>query len=496
MHLVRPRIAWSCRLCPLHSRAEVPLSLPARHPLPLLSTLPPLMPDALPQIGIAPPGPQSREWLARLKVVESPDVTAVAGDFPVVWQSASGGAVRDVDGNVYVDGTSAFGVALIGHAHPQVVAAVQAQAATLLHGMGDVHPPAVRVALLEALQALAPGDLGHGVLCTGGSEAVEVALKTALLATGKPGVIAFSGSYHGLGHGALDATSRRDFRAPFAAQLAKNTVWVPYPDPRQPPVGVEPAALLDYVLARVEAELAHPAGGGQPVGCVLVEPIQGRGGSVVPPDGFLRGLRRLCDQHGALLILDEIFTGFGRTGRWFACEHEGVVPDVLCVGKALGGGMPIAACLGRPHVMAQWGESTGEARHTSTFLGHPVSAAAALATLQVLQDQQIPQQAEQLGQHILQQLQQLLAGVPGVVDIRGRGLMMGIELRTPDNRPDGARAMRVVIEALRRGAILLPCGVGGHVVQLTPPAVLTQAQTDALLQILCEAIQASAAEAP
>lgn len=494
MHRASGPLAWSCQLGPLHSRAEVPLSQPVRTSLPIDTSLLPLKPDALPQIGVLPPGPQSRHWLARLKAVESPDVTAVASDFPVVWQSAAGGAVRDVDDNVYVDGTSAFGVALIGHAHPRVVAAVQAQTATLLHGMGDVHPPAVRVALLEALQALAPGDLGRGVLCTGGSEAVEVALKTALLATGKPGVIAFAGSYHGLGHGALDATSRRDFRAPFAAQLGKNTVWVPYPDPRQPPVGVAPAALLDYVLARVEAELAHPAGGGQPVGCVLVEPIQGRGGSVVPPDGFLRGLRQLCDQHGALLILDEIFTGFGRTGRWFACEHEGVVPDLLCVGKALGGGMPIAACLGRPHVMAHWGESTGEARHTSTFLGHPVSAAAALATLQVLQDQQIPQLAERLGQHIRQKLQQLLPGVPGVVDIRGRGLMMGIELRTHDSRPAGARAMRVVIEALRRGAILLPCGVGGHVVQLTPPAVLTQAQTEVLVSIVHESILASAAE--
>jgi len=451
---------------------------------------PPLLPDALPYQQVPPPGPQSVAWLERLRHVESPDVTAVAADFPVVWESAAGGAVRDVDGNVYVDGTAAFGVALAGHRHPKVVAAVQQQAGTLLHGMGDVHPPAIRIALLEALQALAPGDLGHGVLCTGGSEAVEVAQKTALLATGKAGVIAFSGSYHGLGHGALDLTSRRDFRSPFASQLAHNTVWLPYPNPLVAPPGVNPAQMLDYVLGRVQAQLTHPALGGQPIGCIVVEPIQGRGGSVVPPDGFLRGLRQLCDDHGVLLVLDEIFTGLGRAGQWFACDHEQVVPDILCLGKALGGGMPIAVCLGRPHIMAAWGVSTGEAKHTSTFLGHPVSSAAALATLQVLRDESIPQRALQLGNTLQSTLRVALADDPGVRQIRGRGLMLGLELADPHTgAPDGQRAWQVVIECLRRGAIVLPCGIYGQVLQLTPPATLTPQQVDALTGALLGALR-------
>lgn len=453
-------------------------------------------PDALPHLAVPPPGPQSRQWLERLRRVESADVTAIAEDFPIVWASARGSAVRDVDGNTYVDATSAFGVALIGHAHPRVVAAAQRQAASLVHGMGDVHPPAVKVQLLEALVDRAPGDLGHAVLCTGGSEAVEVAQKTALLATGRPGIIAFSGSYHGLGHGALDVTSRRDFRHPFHSQLARNTVWVPYPNLRLPPHGVRPEDVLEHILSRVEELVSHPAMGGVPIGAILVEPIQGRGGSLIPPAGFLQGLRRICNQHDVLLILDEIFTGLGRTGRWFACEAEEVVPDLLCVGKALGGGLPIAACLGRPEAMRAWGTSTGEARHTSTFLGHPVACAAALETLRVLADEQVPQRAAEEGELWRQGLADRLLDHPWVADVRGRGLMLGVELRDPaTGEPGRALAWRTVVGAMQRGVLLLPCGVHGHVLQLTPPVGTTPEQRAVVVDVLAAVLEAGVAEA-
>lgn len=384
-----------------------------------------------------------------------------------------------------MDATSAFGVALIGHSHPAVVAAVQAQAPVLLHGMGDVHPPEVRIRLLERLSAIAPGDLGHGVLCGGGSEAVEVALKTAILASGKPGVIAFSGSYHGLGHGALDATSRRDFRTPFVGQLARNTVWLPFPDRLRLPHGVVEADLLGHILERVAQQLAHPAMGGVPIGAVLVEPIQGRGGVIVPPDGFMRGLRALCDAHGVLLILDEIFTGCGRTGTLFACEQEGVVPDLLCIGKALGGGLPIAACLGRPHVMRAWPESAGEALHTSTFLGHPLSCAGALATLEVLETENVLHRVQQEGEAWRRELRAAAGDHPWVRDIRGRGLMLGVELAHPrTHAPAGTEAWQVVTHALRAGVILLPCGVYGQVVQLTPPVGSTPAQRACVVEAI------------
>ncbi len=469
------------------------------HPMPLgaaepswgaagAADLPPLDPLALPQLVTAIPGPLSQAWLRRLKAVESPNVTAVASDFPIVWQQARGGAIRDVDGNTLVDATSAFGVALLGHGPDAVRAAVHRQADQLLHGMGDVHPPAVRIALLEKLQEIAPADLGGAVLCGGGAEAVEVALKTALLATGKAGVIAFSGAYHGLGHGALDATARRDFRFPFAAQLACNTVWVPFPHPLRPPVGVAAADLLAYTLARVEELLAHPAMGGVPIGAVLVEPIQGRGGTVIPPAGFLSGLRQLCDRHGVLLVLDEIYTGCCRTGSWFACQSEDVVPDILCVGKALGGGLPIGACLGRPHVMACWGESQGEALHTSTFLGHPLAAAAALASLNALQDMGMADLARSLGVSWLAELSAALADHPAVLQVRGRGLMLGIELRDWQGVPAGQRAWQVVTGCLRRGVVVLPCGTLGEVIQLTPPAVLSAEQRSCIVQALVAAL--------
>lgn len=439
----------------------------------------------MPEVNTPPPGPVSRGLLARLKAVESPGVTCVGADFPVVWRAARGAVVVDVDGNRYLDGGAGFGVGFIGHGHPRVVAAVQRQAAELLHGMGDVHPPAVRIELLEALAALAPADLGAGVLCSGGSEAVEVALKTALLATGKPGVVAFEGGYHGLATGALAVTHRPDFRAPFADQLPGNTAFVPFPRPGQR-TG-QGASLVQSVLARVDALLAggHAA---VAMGAVIVEPLQGRGGSVLPDPALLPGLRRLCDRHGALLIADEIFTGFGRTGTMFACETHGVIPDLLCVGKALGGGMPMSACLGRPEVMAAWGESTGEALHTSTFLGHPVASAAALATLAVIEDEQLVAAAASKGARLKALLRAGLAAVPGIVEVRGRGLMLGIEFADLGPLTAGQRVGATVGRALRAGVIVLPCGQGGEVLQLTPPACITGAQLACLADIVVQAI--------
>ena len=447
--------------------------------------------EALPHLVTAVPGPASRAWLARLQACESPNVTAIADDFPVVWQRALGGAVQDADGNVFVDATAAFGVALIGHGHPRVVASVRAQAGQLLHAMGDVHPAQAKIALLEALQAAAPGDLGHAVLCTGGSEAVEVALKTALIATGKPGVIAFTGAYHGLGHGALDATSRRDFRAPFGQQLARNVAWVPFPQTSAPPVGVAPEAVAAHVLQRIDDAVAHPAHGGLAIGAVLLEPLQGRGGVVVPPPGFVRQLRRLCDDRGVLLIADEIFTGCGRTGALWACDDEAVVPDILCVGKALGGGMPIAACLAKPAIMALWGKSRGEALHTSTFLGHPLACVAATAVLQVLADEQIAQQCQLLGQWWQAALLEAVSSHPAVAEIRGRGLMIGLALRDHAGLQARERAWRCVVGALQHGLIVLPCGNRGEVISLTPPAVLTLAQRELAVQILADVLAAT-----
>jgi 4-aminobutyrate aminotransferase-like enzyme len=228
------------------------------------------------------------------------------------------------------------------------------------------------------------------------------------------------------------------------------------------------------------------------VGAVLVEPIQARGGINIPPDGFLPLLRRLCDEHKALLIVDDIYTGFGRTGKWFACEHSGIVPDIICLGKALTGGFPLSACVGRADVMdAAWPPSRGEAIHTSTFLGNPVGCAMALAQIEEIRDKDLPDRAAKLGEFLLTELANLRLATPKLSErgtVRGMGLMAGLELRTLTGSPDGATAMRIIKAMLREGFILLPEGEHGNVISFTPPLTITKAQLTETLAALAKVL--------
>jgi len=420
--------------------------------------------DLMPEIRTAVPGPASRRLADRLGAVESRNVTCLAPDPPIFWARASGANVWDVDDNRYIDLTGAFGVASTGHAHPDVVSAISEQAHTLLHGMGDVHPAEVKVELLEALVARFPGGgPARAVLGSSGSDAVEVALKTAQLATGREGVVAFEGGYHGLSFGALDATWRADFRDPFTSRLPHATAFAPYGDA----VAVETAA------RKLESS-------GRSVGAVIVEPVQGRGGEVVPPKGFLAALRARCDAEGWLLIVDEIYTGCGRTGRFFACEHEDVTPDLLCVGKGLCAGMPLSACLGRASVMEAWPVSHGEALHTQTFLGHPASCAAGLAALRVIDREGLVERAERLGSRALERLREDLRTTEGIAEVRGLGLMIGIACSRPE------LALETTQAALERGVIVLPSGPGGSVISLTPPLSIAEPLLDHGLSVIVD----------
>jgi len=401
----------------------------------------------VPEIHCELPGPRSREFAARLERVESRNVTYLDGTAPIFWEEARGVNVWDVDGNRLVDLSGAFGVANVGHAHPRVSAAIGDQARRLLHAMGDVQPPRIKVDLLEALVRRYPGGAdARGVLLSSGSDAVEYAIKSAQLATGRSGIVAFDGAYHGLALGALDATARSDFRRPFEARLPRACEHAAYGD----------ADSVDAACERLRAR-------GIETGAVLVEPVQGRGGDRVPPQGFLRSLRSRCDERGWLLIADEVYTGFGRTGRWFACEHEGVTPDLLCVGKGLASGMPISACLGRVEVMEAWPPSHGEALHTQTFLGHPTSCAAALASIAVLDDEALVEASARTGALALDHARERLGPIDGVADVRGLGLMIGIACTRAEV------AKRACAEALQRGYILLPSGDDGRVLSITPP---------------------------
>ncbi len=439
--------------------------------------------EQLPSIVVTPPGPKTQAFAHRLRSVESRNVTFLSEGHPVFWESAKGGNVRDVDGNVFLDFTSAFGVALSGHGDPKIVECIQEQAQTLVHGMGDYHPPAAKVDFLEALGEVLPWDDSRAVLASSGSEAVEIALKTAHLVTGRGGVVAFAGAYHGLTLGALSVTDRALFRLPFTERLASPTTFLPFAT--EGSSAERSLGALEHLLSESKDDF----------GALILEPIQGRGGIHIPPSGWLESVVQIARASGLVVIFDEIFTGCGRTGLPFAFQHEDdVLPDLICLGKALGGGLPLSVCAGPRAIMDAWPESGGEAAHTSTFLGHPLACAAGLTFLHQLRSDGLCDRARALGQRLLSDLSTELSPLPSVRDVRGRGLMIGIELCDPGSGEVWAGGGPLVAnECLRRGLIVLPAGPWGEVVEVTPSATLTDQQVTAGVQILGEAIQAATA---
>jgi 4-aminobutyrate aminotransferase-like enzyme len=425
---------------------------------------------------------------ARLRAAESRNVTYVDAEFPIFWQRAEGVNVWDVDGNCFLDLTSAFAVAGLGHGAPALRNAVHAQADQLMHAMGDVHPTELKVRLCEELGRLTFGrwfgQPGKTILANSGFEAVEAALKTALLYSGKPGVIAFTGAYHGLGYGALAAMGLPKFREPFRAQLRDFATLLPYPYCYRCPFGERSDKRLEgrrfpnctsTCLGKLDAQIRE-AIKTQPIGCILVEPAQGRGGDVFPPLEFLHMLSRICEEYKILLIADEIYTGFHRTGALFACDHAGIVPDIICLGKALTGGFPLSACVGRREVMDAWPESDGEALHTSTFLGHPLGCAMALASLAEHAKPGTAPHVAIAGAKLKNALLTLRS--PHVGQVRGAGLMFGLELINADGSPFGRLAVAIIKAALRDGLILLGGGPAGNVLSFTPPFLINEEEID------------------
>jgi len=438
------------------------------HPLPELSAEPDSrLGTALPELVTAVPGPRGAEWIDVLAAHECPAITARRArraeqsgldQDPIVWAEARGGNVWDPDGNRFVDLTGGFGVASAGHANPLVLDAVREQLGRLVHGLGDAFPGLPRIQLAEALARLTPGDLGHVIFASSGAEAVDAALKTAVVATGRSGVVAFEGGYHGLTLGVLPASHYREgFRRPFRGLMGDFVSFHPYGEP----------LVLD------------PA---DPPAAVLVEPIQGRGGERVPPPGWLASLRESCDAVGALLIFDEIFTGFGRAGALFqagSADSDHVLPDLLCLGKGLTSGFPLSACLGSERVMGAWGLSSGEALHTSTFLGHPVACAAALAVVELFEDHGLLERACELGELMGKTLEALVQRRPDcLVEVRGRGAMRGLRVRPSSASLPLCRAM------LERGYLVLPAGLQGEVLSFSPPLTLTRLQWEGAVETL------------
>jgi 4-aminobutyrate aminotransferase-like enzyme len=403
-----------------------------------------------------------------------------------VWARAKGANVEDVDGNVFIDWTGGFSVAVAGHGNPAVVEAVKAQADRMLHAQGALNPSDRRAELSERIASLLPAPLELVYFATTGSEAIDVAIKSAVLATGRNRLLAFQDGYHGKGLGGTGLGANRQFREPFAP-LLPGTVHLPFPYAYRSPFGPDPQQCAERCLAYIADVLDNPASGLVDVAAMIVEPVQGNGGWVVPPPSFLRGLREVCTKHGILLITDEIITGFGRTGRWFASEHSDIVPDLVVCGKGMASGLPISAVIGTREVMRHWKPML----QTSTFLGNPLGAAAALASIGEIERRGLLVRAGTLGAQFNIGLRALAERHALIGEVRGLGMLQAIELVADRGTkvPATEAAQEVVAAAMRRGLLINNRGGRfGNVLKFSPPLVMTEEQLAAGLEILDEAL--------
>lgn len=425
-----------------------------------------------PHIKTALPGPNARALIARDAAVVSPSYPR---DYPFAIARGRGAEVWDVDDNRFLDFCAGIAVCSTGHAHPGVVAAIRAAAEDFLHISPDFWHER-QVALGEAIARLwpFPGAV-QSFFCQSGTEAVEGALKLARYVTGRPRFIGFLGGFHGRTMGSLSFTASKYTQQRGYAMTMPGVVHVPYPNDYRPLfAGADQgAAVLDYI-ERVLFSSNVPA---SEVAAILVEPIQGEGGYLVPPDGFLAGLRALCDRHGILLIFDEVQSGIGRTGKMFACEHFDVTPDIMTLAKGLGSGLPIGLVVARREVMAQWKPGA----HANTFGGNPLCCAAALATLALVEGG-LMDNAARIGAEFLARLRALAARFRCIGQVRGKGLMIGMELVEADGAPARTLCEAVIRRAYENGLLLLSCGQS--TVRFMPPLTIGVAELDEALAIL------------
>jgi 4-aminobutyrate aminotransferase len=394
----------------------------------------------------------------------------------LVVESAEGAHLHTVDGRDVLDFGCGIGVTNLGHRHPAVVAAVHEQVDRLWHlSVTAFHPQMIEAA--AALVSITPPSLDQVFLTNTGAEAVEGAIKLARRSTGRSDIIAFVGAFHGRTYGALSVTASKATYRRGMGPLLPGVHHVRYPYCFRY-CSHQSGALCDLVERELELLFATTTAP-ETVAAILVEPVQGEGGYVVPPATFMPMLRKVCDEHGILLIADEVQSGFGRTGRMFAVDHTGVDPDIMCVAKALGNGMPIAAMIARHQVMRAWHE--GE--HGSTFGGNAVACAAAIAVIETLSRERIPERAERLGRKVMERARGWQSEIPALADVRGLGLMIGMEFMQ-DGAPATALVDRIAAASLARGLLVLSCGIDANVIRLIPPLTIPEDELDAGLDIL------------
>jgi len=410
----------------------------------------------------------------RIRAVEGTGMRTFWEPEPLVWARTEGSHVWDAEGRSYLDLYAGFAVANVGYCHPRVTEAIQRQAEVMTH-CPSAAPSEVRAELYERIAAIAPPSLDRVLLAVTGAMANETAVQLARAVTGRRNVITFAGTYPGRTVGAVRYAGKHAYREQFG--IAADAHFVPFPDPFRTPWD-DPGGT---VLSLLEQALTDPASGVEPPACVLIEPIQGNGGVVIPPEGFLPGLRELCDRTGTVLVFDEIQCGFGRSGRMWASGHDDVAPDLMTVGKGIGGGLALAAVLGRSELMTTWEPDAV----TSTFLANALNAAAGCAAIDVLRDEGLVDRSAQLGARALERLRGELGGSPAVDDVRGRGLFLGIELADAELAGQVQRAVR------ERGVLVGRGGRYGNVLILAPPLVIEEKSLDAGLEAICEVLATS-----
>ncbi len=436
---------------------------------------------SVPEIRTPLPGPKAQAIIARDARVVSPSYTR---GYPLVIEKASGAVVEDVDGNVFLDCTAGIAVNATGHSHPEVVRAVHEQAGRFLHMSGTDFYYDVQVRVAEEIAALVPID-GEvkSFFGNSGAEAIEACVKLARHATGRPNLVAFFGGFHGRTLGALALTASKVVQRRRLGPFMPGVFHAPYADCYRCPVGATPDTCAAECLDVLEHQLFVQVVSPDEVAALVVEPIQGEGGYVVAPDRFLQRLRELTATHGIVMVVDEVQSGMGRTGRMFAIEDSGVKPDAIAIAKGVASGLPLGIAVARAELMS-WPPGS----HASTFGGNPVSCAAALATIALLKERLVANAAD-VGAHLKAGLTALMERHPLIGDVRGRGLMIGVELVRDRGTKERAAAERddVVTAAFRRGLLVL--GAGKNTIRFSPPLVLTREQADSAVRILDAALK-------
>jgi 4-aminobutyrate aminotransferase len=431
-----------------------------------------------------PTDDSQEEWLAR----ERAHLSQVLYRYtPIVVDHAKGSYMYSVDGRRYLDFASGIAVTNLGHGHPAVVAAAKAQLDKVIHtSVVAHHEPAIELA--ERIAAVAPGKLDKVFFANSGAEAVEGAIKLARYATGRPALIGFQGAFHGRTYGALSLTASKSYYRERYEPFLPGVYHVPYPYPYRNPTGSSDEATLDYVFDYID-EMLDTRVPPNNIAAFIVEPVLGEGGYVVPPADFLPRLRALCDRHDILLIADEVQSGYGRTGKMFACEHTGVVPDIMTLAKLIASGLPLSAVVANSKLMDQW----EPAAHGSTFGGNPVSCAAGIATLDVFTREGILANASARGAELVRRLRELQRRLPAIGEVRGLGLMVGVELVNKDGSANKDLQKKVRQVCLDSGMVVLSCGPHDNVLRLVPPLNLSEAELDEGWEILNAAFQEVAA---